>query len=65
MRPQSILVDSTQQMASVISAAVVSQIDITARYHKLGRELESWENRRNEQGGFDLEFGTAPRTYLQ
>ena len=49
------------KMASSASVQIVSQIDITSRYRELGRELESWENRRNEQGGFDLELGTLPR----
>ena len=37
---------------------------LVEHFRKLDLEVKNWENRRNEQGGFDLELGVAPSTLV-
>jgi hypothetical protein len=47
-------------MSSSNKIVIVSHIDVAKHFQNLDRELQIWENRRNENGGFELVFGAEP-----
>lgn len=45
------------EFSSQATAAIVEH------FRKLDLEVKNWENYRNEQGGFDLDFGVSPSMF--